>query len=305
MGTTIMAICRVAILLLFVLATFAEAKLRAEDPANVEVDSSVRLDVETVSLNHLGVTTNEWPQAVSSHPLLPTLRIAREGYLRIVRDVRDYTCVMIKRERVNGRLRGPEQLFAKVRHERFEDEKLLSPFSVYMRFTGPESVRNREVLFVKASGRDKVLVKNGGKRLSFLTVALNPIGPIAMTGNRYPVTEFGIKRLIERMIILGEQELAHDECEVEIRDDVDFDERVCQCIEVRHPIQRPHFAYHLVRIYIDNELRVPVRFESYGWPEAGSEVPRLLEEYTYRDIKLNVGLGDADFQRDNPAYGFR
>ena len=33
--------------------------------------------------------------------------------------------------------------------------------------------------------------------------------------------------------------------------------------------------------------------------------PRLLEEYTYRQLKLNVGLTDADFQRWNPAYGFR
>ena len=126
-----------------------------------------------------------------------------------------------------------------------------------------------------------------------------------MSGNRYPITEFGIKRLIERMILLGERELQHQECEVEIRDHVNFTDHVCQCIEVKHPIKREHFEYHLVRIYIDNELRVPIRFESYDWPQAGSDDPVLMEEYTYRNLKLNVGLTEADFQRDNPAYGFR
>ena len=30
----------------------------------------------------------------------------------------------------------------------------------------------------------------------------------------------------------------------------------------------------------------------------------LLEEYTYVDVQLNVGLIDADFDPDNPRYDF-
>ncbi len=32
--------------------------------------------------------------------------------------------------------------------------------------------------------------------------------------------------------------------------------------------------------------------------------PQLLEEYTYLNVKLNVGLTDADFDDKNPEYNF-
>ena len=30
-----------------------------------------------------------------------------------------------------------------------------------------------------------------------------------------------------------------------------------------------------------------------------------MEEYMYLDVKLNAGLADADFDVQNPDYGFR
>ncbi len=289
-------------LCVFILVTASAGRLYGEDPvslntvfvplANVEHDSRFDLQVELDAEK-------------DSHPLLPTLQIARDGYQRVVNEVRDYTCVMVKREHVAGQLRGPEFIFAKVRHEQRDDKGVVSPFSIYMKFKGPASVKNREVLFVRGRDDDRLIVRNGGKRLAFLTFTLEPASPLAMMGSRYPITEFGIKRLIERMIVLGKRELAYQECEVEIRDGVTLDDQVCKCIEVKHPVQRDHFQYHLVKIYIDDKLQLPIRFESYAWPEDGSDVPILQEEYTYHDIKLNVGLTDADFQRDNPDYRFR
>ena len=297
----------VAVSLLFTLVTIANRRVYGDDPANLGAVSEALRRIEDRLPSDLRVTSikDKSSTAFDSHPLVPTLKIARDGYQRILSDVQDYTCVMIKRELVNGRLNGPETIFAKVRHQQVEDGRVVSPFSVYLKFQAPDSIQNREVLFVRKGGNEKILVKNGGKRLGFLTLSLNPNGPIAMSGNRYPITEFGIKRLIERMILLGERELQHQECDVEIRDKVSFSDHVCRCIEVKHPIKREHFEYHLVRIYIDNELRVPIRFESYDWPKDGSEAPVLMEEYTYRDLKLNVGLTKTDFQRNNPAYGFR
>ena len=29
-----------------------------------------------------------------------------------------------------------------------------------------------------------------------------------------------------------------------------------------------------------------------------------MEEYTFLDVKVNVGLSDLDFDRDNPSYDF-
>ena len=56
---------------------------------------------------------------------------------------------------------------------------------------------------------------------------------------------------------------------------------------------------------MDNELQIPIHYEAYDWPEQQDGQAVLLEQYTYRDIKLNVGLDDTDFQHTNPKYRLR
>ncbi len=239
------------------------------------------------------------------HPLKPLLKLARLGHARITKDVQDYTCVLVKRERINGELTGPEMIFAKVRHERTSPDQRKTPFSVYMKFLEPRHVEGREILFAMENDDSKLLVRNGGVRLAFLTLSLLPQSRLAMNGNRYPITEFGIKRLTERMIELGTKELAHQECEVTIENDIQVDQYRCTCIEIKHPLKREWFQYHIARIFIDDAMGVPVRFESYDWPTIDDGKPVLQEEYTYRDLKLNVGLSDEDFEPDYPDYRFR
>ena len=38
---------------------------------------------------------------------------------------------------------------------------------------------------------------------------------------------------------------------------------------------------------------------AYDWPDDEHEGPRLIEEYNYLDVRLNVGLTDEDFRRTN------
>jgi hypothetical protein len=72
-----------------------------------------------------------------------------------------------------------------------------------------------------------------------------------------------------------------------------------------HPVPRREFRYHIVRLFVDDELGVPIRLESYGWPAQPGGEPPLKEEYTYMNLKLNNGFTDADFDVRNPQYGFR
>ena len=80
--------------------------------------------------------------------------------------------------------------------------------------------------------------------------------------------------------------------------------RNCTCIQVRRTIRLENSRFHLVQIFIDNELEIPVRYVSYDWPRKEGGSPVLLEEYTFDDINLNVGLTDRDFRPDNPRYRF-
>ena len=63
---------------------------------------------------------------------------------------------------------------------------------------------------------------------------------------------------------------------------------------------RDIFRFHLARIFVDDELKLPIRYESHDWPSAAGENSRLIEEYTYLDLKLNNGFTDRDFSTQNP-----
>jgi outer membrane lipoprotein-sorting protein len=71
-----------------------------------------------------------------------------------------------------------------------------------------------------------------------------------------------------------------------------------------HPNYHASLDFHLARVFLDDELKMPIRYEAYGWPESPGAKPPLLEEYTYMDIKVNVGLADTDFDPSNPKYRF-
>ena len=68
--------------------------------------------------------------SVDEHPLLPVLRMAYEGYHHIDKEIEDYTCILTKREHVNGRLRELETMFVKVRHQRVENGRVVTTFSL-------------------------------------------------------------------------------------------------------------------------------------------------------------------------------
>lgn len=57
------------------------------------------------------------------HPLEPARRMAHAALNQILANIKDYSAVMVKRERVGGKLTNQEFMYIKVRHE---------PFSVYM-----------------------------------------------------------------------------------------------------------------------------------------------------------------------------
>lgn len=243
--------------------------------------------------------------SVSDHPLQKPLQIARELREHIRENIRDYSCVLVKRERVDGKLRNHEYIFAKVRHEQQVDNSSV-PLGVYLSFLGPSSVKGREVLYVQGENDNQLIARNGGKRFAYVVTSLDPTSTTAMHGNRYPITEIGFLRLADRLIELAEHNIEADgelrDCHVQFYEGSRVDDRPCRCIEVKYPQPREGLQFHLARVFIDEELRIPVRYEAYEWPTAESEEPPLLEEYTYTRIRLNHGFSRVDFDRTNVAY---
>ena len=239
-----------------------------------------------------------------AHPLVPVMKLAYQRYQQITSEIRDYSCTLVKRERVRGLLLDYEFISVKIRHEQVHEGRLV-PFSVYLRFLGPADVKGREVIYVRGRNRGKLIARRGGSRLASLTTAVSPESDVAMSRNRYPLTEIGMQNLILRLLEVGNEELQDRDVEVEYFPGAKVNGRTCTLIQMTHPTYRPHDRYHVARIFIDDELNLPIRYASYGWPREEGGKPRLLEEYTYLDVKLNPGFTDWDFDHRNEQYGFR
>jgi Protein of unknown function (DUF1571) len=229
------------------------------------------------------------------HPLAPCMQWAHEG-IESVREIRDYTCTFVKRERIDGELREHEYMAMKLRHE---------PFSVYVKFLGPKKLKDNEAIYVEGKNNNMLVAHPGDWRKKIAPrLSLPPTGTLAMEGNRYPLTEAGILHLTERLIEIGDTDMKYGECDVQFKEGAKINGRICSLVEVTHPVPRKNFLFHKARIYVDDELNLPLRYEAYDWPKEPGGEPLLTEEYTYLNVKLNVGLTDADFDPDNVDYGY-
>jgi hypothetical protein len=231
----------------------------------------------------------------NQHPLAPALKIAYDGLKRF-EDIHDYSCTLVKREQINGVVGDYQHIFCKIRHK---------PFSVYMNFLAPKDIEGREVIYVEGANDGKLLAHEGqGWRVRFGTVALPVNGVMAMQGQRYPITMTGIQVMVTRLIEVAEKDSKYGECEVQFFNGAKINGRVCTCIQVKHPVPRRQFQFHLARIFIDDEMQVPARYEAYEWPKVPGGPLVLQEEYTYINMKINNGYKDIDFDKHNPEYRF-
>ena len=233
---------------------------------------------------------------VGAHPLQPALELAQKGLAGLRGTIKDYSCTVVKRERIDGKLGEHEYMFAKIRHE---------PFSVYLYFLAPDTVKGQEVIYVDGKNDGNMLAHAGsGVRAMMGTVALKPQSMIAMQGNRYAVTEIGVENLAKRLVEVAEHDKQFGECEVNFYPNAKVNGRICTCVQVVHPVPRRNFRFHLARVFIDDEYTIPVRYEAYDWPQEAGGQPVLMEEYTYMNVKVNNGFTDADFDPKNTAYKF-
>jgi len=282
---------------LIVWSTSVEAQIapsaQAQRPAPQQVASTQALPTQAVS------TVQSAPQqaALAQHPLIPALEMAKRVQANMDANLKDYSATIVKHERIDGQLGDPEYAFIKVRQK---------PFSVYMKFIGPKSVEGQECMYVEGANDGKMFAHAppGTLKYKFGTVSLAPTSALAMHNQRYPITEMGISNLTTRLIEVGEKDKQYGECVVHFYQGAKVSGRVCTMIEVVHPVPRRNFLFNVARIYLDDEMQMPIRYEAYDWPEQQGGDPVLLEEYTYLNLKINQGFTDADFDVHNPNYGF-
>lgn len=268
--------------------------------------SSPRRDPVSLVIGSSGTGRVEAARHVSLKPIETTsvgeeteLPISRA--IRVIRDcqaryesISDYVCTFTKRERIDGSLRPRHVMTMKIRTR---------PRSVYLRFHQPSP--GKEAIYIDGQNDGKVVAHDVGiKRLVAGTLTLDPTCGLAMDDCRHPITQAGIGPLLETLEARWSSELHPSESRIAFGDVELAGSRPCMLIEATHPTKDPAFMFYQVRLFVNRELGLPVRFEAYDWPSSPEATPELVEEYTYSNLKLNVGLRDIDFDASNAEYDF-
>ena len=243
------------------------------------------------------------PRQVS---LTEMLDIAQEALNATIANVDDYTARMIKHEQDrSGVLQPRSEAFIKV-VTRHAGGNTGGPMKVYMRFDSPGDIQGREVIWVEDKNDGKLQIREAGMIGLMMTVSLEPTSMLAMRGQRYPITELGITRLLEKLIERGGEDVDDLGVVVVQKEGHVFDGRELTLLQIKR--SRPSGReddFSSAELVLDREKNVVVSFRSFGWPTESNPEPRLIESYEYHDLKLNVGLNDADFDTTNPDYTFK
>jgi hypothetical protein len=228
-------------------------------------------------------------QQPGEHPLAPTVRVLTDTLNHIDQNVRDYTCTLVKQETLEGVPGEQQHIMMRVRNQ---------PFSVHMVFLKP--YQGREVLYVDGINNNEMTVLEAGWKRNLGKMNLDPNGMVAMRGQRHPITQVGLRNLTARLVAAKTAEMQFGEVSVTINPNSKIGSRPATMIQIVHPTQRKEFATHIQRIFLDNELRVPIHYDAFTWPAAAGQTPPLDASYTYANLKLNVGLAARDFDATNP-----
>ncbi len=227
----------------------------------------------------------------ANQKLAAAVRLA-EAYLKAMDQVRDYEAVFVKKERVGKRLKT-QKMFLKLREQ---------PFSVYIRFLQPNA--GREVIYVAGRNNGYILAHGTGAEALAGTVRIHPYSREAMKESRYPITMAGMRNMLRKVIEQWKRELNDPDVQVTYYPNAKLGNVACVVLQTVHTRAHHDAHFYMTRLFIDKERRLPIRVEQYGFPRKAGESPPLVEEYTYLNVRVNVGLTDFDFETSNPSYDF-
>jgi outer membrane lipoprotein-sorting protein len=215
-------------------------------------------------------------------------------FLRVLEDmerayarVDHYTVTFLVQERVDGELNPPQWIALKFK----------KPFKIYLRWRkGPNE--GRQVLYPAGADGNELLVRVP-LLVGAVTKTLDPKSARARKGSRHPITDIGVGRLLDFIGEHARRGLQRRELTLEDGGQRTTLDRPTQRYILHFPKDSAKGYYGQTAVLdIDRELRLPIYVEIFDWQNA------LVERYGYRDLRLNPGLTDGDFDPKNPEYGF-
>jgi len=201
---------------------------------------------------------------------------------RYDREVKGYTCLLIKQERLSGVLMPEEQMLCWFREE--------PTFRVLMEWTQGARLAHR-VLYVKGANDDKLLVKLNGVLALGGTARRDADGPDARSSARYPATEFGMRIGMQRTLDAFKAARARGELRTVFNGCKTVPELGYPCWElVRPDYPRPED---------DGISHATYYYDPQTWLQVGSVLRdaqgNLIGRYFFCEVKVNAAIDEAMF----------
>ena len=204
--------------------------------------------------------------------------------------MQDAVYVFHKQEYVDGEQRAAERMAVRFR----------APNDFYLTWRGPVH-QGRELLFRPGWNGDRLRV-SPGRWLP--TLNLDPRGALAMHGNRHSIFELPFPAIVQNFSDSAALLRANPVLQAHV---TDLGEQsrlgdIVHCYHLQLPKrQEPRLYAMETELCVSLRTGLPVTIRNWDVEDGAL---RLVEDYGYEGVQVNVGLTDLDFDPDNPAYGF-
>lgn len=216
------------------------------------------------------------------------------------REIHDYRCTFIKKERVNGSLRDEQVMVAKFKED---------PFSVHLNWTELGGSLAQQAVFVEGKwtgddGERLAQVQPAGKLLQLVAnrVPQDIAGSAAKRASRKFIDSFGVANSLRMIIEFSEKAYKQGELDLRYVGEGEIAGRPTFVIERRLPFTAEDGAYPdaLLIVHIDQEYGLPAAAMAYSSDVQTEDT--LLGSYLWTDLELNVGLTAADFEPETNGF---
>jgi Protein of unknown function (DUF1571) len=222
-----------------------------------------------------------------ANPMDEPVRLIAEAQ-QAYANVHDYSCMLIKKEKIGKQPPVENVISMRVRTE---------PFGVNLRWLEPKALVGQEAVYVTGKNDGKMRVKSAGLLGAVGFVSLDPNDARVQETSKHAITEAGIGNLLVLYAMGWENERKWNLTQVNIAD-YEYNKRRCVRVETTHPTNPENkFWFYRNVVYFDKETKLPIRAECYQWPEKDGKEPELVEVYSYVNMKLNVGLPEEVFNK--------
>jgi hypothetical protein len=228
------------------------------------------------SVHAASVGTSHTTQATSAD-LKEALTLAKDAQAKL-HAMKGYRCLYLRDEFIGNEMQENYIKLA-IHHE---------PFSVSMVWIEPKLKKDRKAIYVAGKNDGNMIVKQ-----LFIKKTLAPDESIKMKESRHTILEAGLKNMMDRFVTSWEAEskLSETSCkyfdtQLDITTSGKKNSYDCRVVETDHPVTvKDKYLFYRVKVFFNKADGLPVRMEGYDWPTTVYPEGRLVERYTYVDVK--------------------